>query len=180
MALKSAQMAGLDVPDMTMKKAQYFLDSVNDTTNEGYGYVAKEVMPTRSAIGLLCRQYLQSWGRNNKHMMDGVDNHLKPHPPQTGRNDMYYYYYATQVMHHLGGERWTKWNNTMRDLLVKSQDKTAGALNGSWSPVGDPYPWSSAGGRLMVTSLSILTLEVYYRHLPLYYRDMGDRRVAGK
>ena len=41
--------------------------------------------------------------------------------------------------------------------------------------------WAShGGGRLMETSLSILTLEVYYRHLPLYYRDSGERRVAGK
>jgi len=185
MALKSAQMAGLDVPEGTMQKAIYFIDSVNRTENEGYFYghddaQAKMVLPTRTSIGLLCRQYLQSWGRNNKRMTDGVDNHLKTYPPQTGRNDIYYYYYATQVMHHLGGERWTKWNNVMRELLVKSQDKSPGALNGSWSPAGDPNPWSGAGGRLMVTSLSILTLEVYYRHLPLYYRDAGERRVAGK
>jgi hypothetical protein len=28
----------------------------------------------------------------------------------------------------------------------------------------------------MVTSLNLLTLEVYYRHLPLYFREAG----AGK
>jgi hypothetical protein len=28
-----------------------------------------------------------------------------------------------------------------------------------------------SGGRLLITSLNLLTLEVYYRHLPLYYRD---------
>ena len=26
---------------------------------------------------------------------------------------------------------------------------------------------------MMSTSLALLTLEVYYRHLPLYRRDMG-------
>jgi hypothetical protein len=39
---------------------------------------------------------------------------------------------------------------------------------GSWSSAGDTY--GNAGGRLMVTSLNLLTLEVYYRYLPLYYR----------
>jgi len=28
----------------------------------------------------------------------------------------------------------------------------------------------------MQTSLCLLTLEVYYRHLPLYYRDVGEER----
>ena len=29
----------------------------------------------------------------------------------------------------------------------------------------------------MITSLSLLTLEVYYRHLPLYRREMGDDKL---
>ena len=44
-----------------------------------------------------------------------------------------------------------------------------GCYRGSWSPL---YPqvdrWGRTGGRLFQTSLSILTLEVYYRYLPLY------------
>ena len=31
-----------------------------------------------------------------------------------------------------------------------------------------PRRWGSTAGRLYLTSLSILTLEVYYRYLPLY------------
>jgi hypothetical protein len=178
MALKSAQMAGLEVPENTMRKAIYFLDSVNDLNDEGYGYTARGSTPRLTAIGLLCREYLQYWGKNNQHMQKGVGNFLKKQPPQAGLVDMYYYYYATQVMHHLGEPGWKAWNEPMRDKLVKSQDRGPGALEGSWSPVGDPF--AATGGRLMITSLSILTLEVYYRHLPLYYRDAGQKRVAAK
>ena len=32
---------------------------------------------------------------------------------------------------------------------------------------------ATEGGRLMQTSLALLTLEVYYRHLPLYMSDAG-------
>ena len=33
-----------------------------------------------------------------------------------------------------------------------------------------------AGVRLMYTLAALLTLEVYYRHLPLYYREMGEQQ----
>jgi len=84
------------------------------------------------------------------------------------------------VMHHFGGSAWTDWNTKMRDTLVKTQDKSNGPDRGSWSSVGEPAPQGPAGGRLMQTSLSLLTLEVYYRHLPLYYRETGEKKIAVK
>src|SRR5262249_29460610 len=173
--LKSAQMAGLYVPDTTMKKAVRFLDEVCDTGSdrEGYGYTGPGSTPTMTAVGLLCRQYLQSWGPKNVRMINGVEN-IKRLPPAAAKN-MYYYYYATQVMHHFGGDEWKKWNQKMRDHLIATQDKSNGAMSGSWSSAGEHH----CAGRLMATSLSLLTLEVYYRHLPLYYRDRGEKMAAG-
>jgi hypothetical protein len=180
MALKSAQMANLNVPPRTMKKAEQFLDSVMDGTY-GYGYTTPGSAPTTSAVGLLCRMYLQGWGPATPKLAKGVDNWIKTNMPGSLAN-MYYYYYATQVMHHFGGKAWTTWNEKMRDRLIATQDKgqTRGHEHrkGSWSPEGDAY--GSVGGRLMVTSLSLLTLEVYYRHLPLYRRDMVDKKNLGK
>jgi hypothetical protein len=91
---------------------------------------------------------------------------------------MYYYYYATQVMHHMGGEQWNAWNPKMRDMLIATQDRGQDTKHphqmGSWSPAGDAQ--GPQGGRLMQTSLSLLTLEVYYRHLPLYRRDTVTKK----
>ena len=42
---------------------------------------------------------------------------------------------------------------------------------GSWNPDGGHT--GGAGGRLVTSCLALLTLEVYYRHLPLYKRDAG-------
>jgi hypothetical protein len=78
---------------------------------------------------------------------------------------MYYNYYATQVLHHWGGEEWKKWNAVMRDHLIDTQE-TDGHARGSWLPTSSLG--GSHGGRLYQTTLSIMTLEVYYRHLPLY------------
>ncbi len=108
-------------------------------------------------------------------MVNGVEG-LKRTLPNSGLNDIYYYYYATQVMHFFGGDDWEKvWNPTMRDLLVATQDNSPTKdRNGSWAP--DSYLTGRGGGRLTQTSLALLTLEVYYRHLPLYRRDSGALR----
>jgi hypothetical protein len=182
MALFTARMSkdDLEVSNATLLKANTFLKSCCDNTNEGFGYVGPDnPTPTTSAVGLLCWQYFDTCteklasgdsirGGNplvKERLLKGIDDFLVRNPPGSMKN-MYYHYYATQVMHHVGGERWKGWNKKMRDLLVKSQDKNEGPNFGSWSSAGDAH--GPVGGRLMVTSLSLLTLEVYYRHVPLH------------
>lgn len=172
MALKSGQMAGLDVPTIAISRTKNFLDNVVCNKNdEGYKYVVNSgSTPRMTAVGLLCRQYMENWGPSHPRMIKAINNHIKTNPPN--RQDVYYYYYATQVMHHFGGEAWRDWNEKMREFLIEKQDKNEkSAMFGSWSPQGDQ--WGRHGGRLMITSLNLLTLEVYYRYLPLYYRDAG-------
>lgn len=175
MALKSAQMANLDVSEVNMRKIPKYLDGCV-AADEGYGYVGPGSTPTMTAVGLLCRQYLQGWGPQNLRMIKAIDNHVRPNGPNP--RNMYYTYYASQVMHHFGGQAWKEWNEKMRTSLIAAQDKNNDRMHGSWTSVGDPH--GAAGGRLMQTSLSLLTLEVYYRHLPLYYRDGDLKKVAGK
>lgn len=179
MALKSGQMAGLNVPTPTLKGAEKWLDSCMDPNNYGYGYTGRGSGPATTAVGLLSRQYL-GWSPRKHELLQGVELMRKTPPGKI--NNMYYYYYATQVMHHVGGEVWEEWNNGvkgqkgMRDWLIEKQCKEGtGHRYGSWDPQGDQ--WSShGGGRIMMTSLCVLTLEVYYRHLPLYRRDLGGNK----
>jgi hypothetical protein len=181
MALKSGQMAGLEVDDSknpTFAKTTKFLNSVNTSDGSGYGYMGPNPTPTMTAVGLLCRLYLGT-GPRTIGIIGGI-NSLKRTPPGS-LHSIYYYYYATQVLHHVGGPDWDSWNPKMRDLLIAKQDKgldpTKPDLKGSWSPAGDAH--GGAGGRLMMTALSLLTLEVYYRHLPLFQRTLsGDKAIA--
>jgi hypothetical protein len=181
MALKSGQMAGLNVDDNrnpTLAKATKWLNSCMTADGGGYGYQGPEPTPTMTAVGLLCRLYLGT-GTRNSGIRAGVER-LKKAAPPTGMASMYYYYYATQVMHHVGGPDWDFWNARMRPMLVNKQDTGNTPkhphLKGSWAPAGDVH--AGSGGRLMSTSLSLLTLEVYYRHLPLYRRDLGGTKIA--
>lgn len=70
-------------------------------------------------------------------------------------------------MHHWGGEEWEAWNRSVRDGLVSRQVLTGDGA-GSWNPTGSIS--GKSGGRLFDTCLAIMTLEVYYRYLPLYER----------
>jgi hypothetical protein len=179
MALKSGQMSGLTVPPATLKRCNKWLDHAASADGGGFGYVANSLndprpneTPTLSAVGLLCRQYL-GYGPRNPALLVGVKR-LQQVGPQT--NNMYMTYYATQVMHHLGGNAWEIWNPKMRDGLIAAQDTGKDAQHphqkGSWHNAGDSIS-GGYGGRMMCTSMSILCLEVYYRHLPLYRRDVG-------
>lgn len=166
MAIKSAQIAGLNVPQATLKKAIAFLDSTSGP-NGGNGYTGGETY-RMTAVGLLCRQHLQNWGPNHPRYIKASDKFLKENPPD--KQDVYYTYYATQVMHNAGGKDWQEWNEKMRDYLIKKQDADEGkAVYGSWSPQKDPF--GKVGGRLMVTSMNLMTLEVYYRYAPLFARE---------
>ena len=102
-------------------------------------------------------------------MIDGVKYLMKNLPGARIRN-AYYWYYATQVMHNYGGSEWDDWNRKMRDFLIDTQKHEGGACaNGSWDPdQPSKDAWGNPGGRHMVTALSCLTLEVYYRYPPLY------------
>jgi len=162
MALKSAHMAYLQVPPVTIKKAIAYLDSVQSNSGANYGYTSPGNGPATTAIGLLCRMYL-GWKKDNPALQRGVA-WLSNKGPSTGKANMYYNYYATQVMRHWEGPEWKKWNEVMRDFLVESQ-ATKGHETGSWYFGGQ---WSDRGGRLYDTAMATMTLEVYYRHLPIY------------
>ena len=161
MALLSGHLAGAKIPEQSLMQASRFLNAVQGNFGATYGYTTPGKAPANTAIGLLCRMYL-GWGKNVPALKHGVDvlSQWGPNP-----RDLYYSYYATQVLHHYGGNSWKKWNEVMRDSLVESQAKQ-GHERGSWSIAQTSH--GGSGGRLYCTALSTMILEVYYRHMPLY------------
>jgi hypothetical protein len=162
-------------------RASNFLDQVaggqGAAKGSVYGYTDAGGSPSMTAVGLLCRQYL-GWGPKNPKLAAGVQELLKLAPRKDMSDpkqlDMYYYYYATQVVHFYGGPEWhEKWNPKMRDWLIQTQVR-GNQNEGSWNPDG---AHAGAGGRLVMTCMAMLTLEVYYRHLPLYKRDSGGMQA---
>ncbi|MEX0641307.1 MAG: prenyltransferase/squalene oxidase repeat-containing protein [Pirellulales bacterium] len=172
MALQSARMAGIEVPSPVFDRVSQFLDSVGRDDGSRYAYQTQAgATLTLTAEGLLCRQYL-GWAHDDPRLNAGVEYLLK-NLPDWNKLNVYYWYYATQVLHHLEGDPWREWNNVMRKVLPANQE-TRGRERGSWDPTGDRF--RGEGGRLYVTCLSIYTLEIYYRHLPLYQTGLYENR----
>ena len=164
MALKSAQMAELNVPEKSLQEAQRWLFSVaGQQQNLGrFAYQGQQYNPAMTAESLLCLEYLDI-EHESEHLMHGT-SFLLANLPQKGRETSYYWYYGTQAMFHLQGEPWQQWNAAIHPLLIESQ-RTDGIMAGTWDAQDQ---WENAGGRIYATSIRILMLEVYYRHLPIY------------
>ncbi len=165
MALKSGQAAGLNVQSPCWQLAEKFLDSVQSTDGSRYGYIDRRPKPATTAAALLCRMYM-GWQRDRPALALGVEQ-LKAQG--ISRSNLYFDYYATQVVFHYGGPDWDGWNKQLRDFLVKTQEHD-GHASGSWFFKSEQ---SAAGGRLYNTAMAVMNLEVYYRHMPLYQELPG-------
>ena len=184
MAIESGRRAGLEVPEQTFEGIHNWLDTSQDkdkpflysynpyapiNTRQAQGRSASKTM---TSVGLLMRLYL-GWDKDDDNSIAGA-RYLQENLPSIRKTrdaslrDTYYWYYATQFMYHMGGEHWKKWNDRLHPLLVNGQEQN-GELAGSWDP-RKPVPdrWGPHAGRLYVTTMNLLSLEVHYRHLPLY------------
>jgi len=139
-----------------------------------------------SAVGLLCRLYT-GWNSNDPRLLQGVNQLLKSntHPALL----LYRNFYLAQILLHIDHPAWEQWNRRNRDYLVQMQVTETTRMNqrnpafgsppceiGSWYLTNPNGTTKNAirdrhlapAGRLAHTALAILTLEVYYRLLPIY------------
>lgn len=180
-ALHAAKLAQLDVDDKVIKKAVAFLDFASAGQDKSaYGYNTNggaQPATSLTAIGLLCRYYVDGWRATTKGFAAGTTGLMTRAPAARQARpelDLYYYYYATQVVRYRGGDEWKLWNEGtakgdarkggMADWLIDLQDRTP-ADRGSWPPARDQWIGPNCG-RLGTTCLCLLTLEVYYRYDP--------------
>jgi hypothetical protein len=160
-ALRAGQSANLDVPKKTLLGVTQFLNAVQSDGGARYGYTSPGAGAATTSIGLLSRLHF-GWKRDNEAVERGVQ-FLQSQGPS--HRNMYYNYYASQVMFQVGGEPWQKWNEKMRAFLVEEQEQD-GHEAGSWYVAGDHG--ANRAGRLYCTSMAALTLEMYYRHLAIF------------
>ena len=173
MSLKSAELAGIPTPNSTRQGIVRYLQSVSSGKHGGLASYRPGEPSTRSmtAEALVCWQFL---GLAREHpACNEAGKYLLTELPGEGVFNLYYWYYATLGMYQLEGSHWQRWNEAVRRELVDRQVKT-GALAGSWD-TNDL--WGGHGGRVYTTALATLTLEVYYRFLPIY---RGEAFIANR
>ncbi|XZE20170.1 prenyltransferase/squalene oxidase repeat-containing protein [Pirellulaceae bacterium SH449] len=180
--LSAARGEAIVLDDSKRKLMHRFLDSVAVGSDRGlatyrprlaYGQpdaptatMTAEAMASRLLLGVPTTLAAQ---RESQRMM-------LSQLPGDREDNFYYWYYATLAMFQMRGAdegdlSWNKWNDAMKARLVSSQ-VTSGPDRGSWAPT---CVWGPYGGRIYTTALGCLSLEVYYRFLPIYQ----TRQTAG-
>ncbi|MFK7817321.1 MAG: hypothetical protein AB8G99_01270 [Planctomycetaceae bacterium] len=165
MALKSSEIAGAPIADVVKQRMNRFLKGRRQGRYGGLAGYRSQDPPdkTMTAEAMFCRIML-GYPRDGEDMREAVGYLLRRGPRRADVN-FYYWYYGTLSMFQYGGRAWDTWNEEVRELLIDEQVKD-GEFAGTWDP--KRTRWGKAGGRVYTTALATLTLEVYYRFLPLY------------
>ncbi len=176
-ALRAGVLAGLEIDTPSLDRVSRLLDAASGTSPAAYAYNPRfpGQRPSRAsgdcmtAVGTLMR--LHTGWRPDDPRVTTAARQLEALRPTYGsatdrRRDAYLWYYASQVLVHTGGDGWETWYRALVDTLEPAQERE-GTLAGSWDPAGPrPDRWGTYGGRLYVTALHLLALEVPDRRLP--------------
>ncbi len=166
-ALRTAEWAGLNVPQKAFTRADEYLDSMRTESGTGFrrneNQAADRSDPTATAVAALALMYAGR-PRDDEAIADAVASLSKSGPSTSG--DFHTGYFQSHLMRQFGGTDWQTWGPKARDHLVFTQ-ADEGHEAGSWHAAQKGW-CNESGGRLLSTVLAALSLEVYYRHPPLY------------
>ncbi len=162
MALKSAKLAGLEVPQEAFDRLLELVESVESAPPN----------PRSLAATALARTHLGE-SLDSPRLAAAAAALLK-----TGvvLPDPQHVYLATLFLFQRGGEDWDSWNRSVKDGIISCQVRDNSDSDGSWDPAGLADEGAS---RAYVTGLFMMCLEVYYRYLPVYGGGKGGAE-AGK
>ncbi len=163
LALKSSEHAGITVNPSAYEGARNWLEKVS-TSAGTTGYTSKaNPNQAMSATGLFLRLTL---GEEPTTPMNRAAARLisrnRLNVSSGSISNLYGIYYSALAMYQVGGWQWRKFNPKIRDALVSAQHKGSGCERGSWrgsGHIGDP---------VLATTFATLTLETYYRYLPVH------------
>jgi hypothetical protein len=169
LALSSLRGAGIEIPDRAFELARHWLDvEVGGGEHGGiYGYRGKEEpRVSMAAEGMYTRQLLGG-GRESAAIEEAARYVWAKTRDKSHLGNLYLLYYGTLALHEYQGWIWEAWNVEVRDYLVSKQN-VEGAYSGSWDPLDE---YVETGGRVLATAFATLTLEVYYRYLPIFWAE---------
>ena len=177
MALKSASLAGVAVPPDTFASAGRFIESLGRGRQGGlYGYRAADSEPKSAMTAqALFSRLLLGQGTGDPRTAETLV-YLRERLPNLNEVNYYYWYYGCLALYQHQGAVWEEWNARMRPIFLKGQRRD-GHFSGSWDAEGDR---KESYGRVVTTALATLSLEVYYRYLPLYKPTLTAATEAQK
>jgi hypothetical protein len=179
MALESARLSGIELPENVLPRAREFLELAFDRPNGWFRYnhrpgrlqSAWPTLPASTPAGAFCLLLLGA-GDDDAMVRAAVDYTVERRPEEyrpyaddefvlRGQGNVYFWYYGSLCCFLAGGESWQRWNERLRTLLPAAQ-----AADGSFPPI-DVYAREAGDNRRdrsYTTAMCVLSLEVYYRY----------------
>jgi hypothetical protein len=168
MALRSARLAGIQINERPFLLAAKWLDTIGAGQNRGlYGYDSRKYKSDAMVAEGLFSQQLLGTPPDRPRMRESV-KYIARKLPKKGQRNFYYWYYGCLSLYQNQGQEWENWNERIKPIWLDLQVKN-GTNAGSWDPKGGNHMGEM--GRVIATALATLSLEVYYRYLPLYNFD---------
>jgi len=192
MALKSAALVKLEVPEDVMQGALAFAEYTSPKDKPGLvgyqnPYMAGTAITgpgdqftyhtgTMSALGMLVRTFVRH-DLDDPFLELAAKNIVRDLPTVSKDKlsiDYYYWYYGTLALNQFdgpdsprkgAGKYWEPWNKELVDVILSLQDASKGrdvCTRGGWM---ENDRWGGhTGYALYNTAINVLTLEVYYRY----------------
>ena len=179
MALESARLGGLEVPDQAFQEARRFLLEARDPNRSWFRYnhdpsrlaSAYPTLPASTPAGLFALSLLGEdpasprFARYRSFVLErrpqGYRRASESDFVHRAAGNLYFWYYGTLALFRSGGPEWERWNQALKETLLAGQEE-----DGSWRPISlyAEYAGDDERDRSYTTALCVLTLEVYYRY----------------
>ncbi|MEQ8762427.1 MAG: hypothetical protein RL885_00770 [Planctomycetota bacterium] len=192
MALESARIGGLEVPDEHLAAARTYLENSFDRRRRAFRYThdpsrlrsSWPILPGSTPASVFALLLLGA-DSDDVSIEMGV-RYIRERTPRgyapasdddfvlQAQANLYFWYYATLAMFLRGGEDWEYWNAHLRDMLIDAQNE-----DGSWRPISQyaNYANDNEDDKSYTTAMCVLMLEVYYRYFTPLLREQG--RIGG-
>jgi hypothetical protein len=179
MALESARLGGIAVPEEAVDAARDFLLGSWDRRLGAFRYShdprrlrsGYPTLPGSTPAALFALSLLGEDVGDSRY--DAARRFVVERAPDgyrftssdafvlNARGNLYFWYYGSLALLRSGGNQWNRWNTAMQDALLPAQQE-----DGSWVPIDvySQYAGDDESDRSYTTSLCVLTLEVYYRY----------------
>lgn len=157
MVLEAGRAAGVPINQQSFTLTSRFVRSVRGGSAGGLASYRPGDGPSRTMTAeALATRLLLGESVPAVEIREAEDYMLRQ-PPGIGRDNYYYWYYASIALHQLQDDAWRSWNAAMKSHLLARQSS-----GGSWPTDSE---WGGYGGRVYTTAMAALCLEVYYRHV---------------
>ncbi len=179
MALESARLSGIELPEKVLPGAREFLELSFDQPNGWFRYTHKPsrvnsawpTLPASTPAAAFCLLLLGA-GADDAKVQAGLSFTVERRPLEyrryddddfvlRGQGNVYFWYYGTLACFLAGGETWAQWNERLSTVLPQAQGQ-----DGSFQPI-DVYAEEAGDNRRdrsYTTAMCVLCLEVYYRY----------------